>query len=134
MFNRGIENGVIQQSKQKGVGMVGFSPLAQGLLSSKYLGGIPENSRAADPDGFLQADEITDKRLKQVQELQDLASERGQSLPRLALQWCLRHKTMATVIIGASRVEQIKENIEMLEDPDLSEEFCLRIDSILEED
>lgn len=133
LFNRGIENGVMQQSASRGMGMVVFSPLAQGLLTDRYLEGIPEDSRAASASPFLTPEQLGDRKLEMVRQLSELASERGQSLARLALQWCLRRKEVTTVLIGASRTEQIEENLLILEDSTLNEEFCLRMDGILEE-
>jgi L-glyceraldehyde 3-phosphate reductase len=133
MFNRSIELGVMQQSDKRGMGMVAFSSLAQGMLTDRYLSGIPADSRAANPDGFLQPDHITEAKLKIIRSLHELASERGQSLSRLALQWCLRKQELTTVIIGASKADQIRENLEILNDAPLNEEYCLRIDGILEE-
>jgi len=133
LLNRSIENGVMQQSAGRGMGMVVYSPLAQGLLSDRYLNGVPGDSRAASTSPFLNPEQLDARKLEMIRQLSELASERGQSLARLALQWCLRRSEVATVLIGASRVEQIEENLQILEDPTLSEEFCIRLDGILED-
>ncbi|MEM6820878.1 MAG: aldo/keto reductase [Verrucomicrobiota bacterium] len=132
MLNRTIENGVLQQSARRGMGMVVFSPLAQGLLTDRYLEGIPQDSRAAGNSPFLTEERLSKKALNRIRKLNELASERGQTLARLALQWVLRYQEVSTVLIGASRTEQILDNLGILKDPPLDNEFCLRLDSILE--
>ncbi len=111
MFNRWIENGLLTALAEEGMGCIVFSPLAQGLLSDRYLQGIPEDSRAAKPHGFLKAAQITPERLAQVQALNALAQARGQTLAQMALAWNLRHPGMTSVLVGASRVAQIEDNI-----------------------
>ena len=111
MFNRWIENGLVDTLAQEGIGCIVFSPLAQGLLSDKYLGGIPEGSRAAKPHGFLKPQHITEDKLAMVRRLNDIAKVRGQTLAQLALAWVLRHKTMTSALIGASRVEQLDDAV-----------------------
>jgi len=133
LLNRSVESGVMEQTQRRGMGLAVFSPLAQGLLTDRYLNGIPEDSRIKTSGVFLKKDDLTESRLQKIGALNDLASERGQSLARLALQWCLRRREIATVIIGASRSAQILENIEVLEDSPLTEEFCLRLDAIIED-
>lgn len=133
MLNRSIEFGeVIQESSERGMGMVVFSPLAQGLLTDRYLSDIPEDSRVATSGQFLKQEDITEAKRELIRSLTDLASERGMSLARLALLWCLRKQEVATVLIGASKPEQIRENVEIVHDTSLDRECCLRIDGILE--
>ncbi|HNM38296.1 MAG TPA: aldo/keto reductase, partial [Anaerolineales bacterium] len=104
MFERWVEDGLLQTLKEEGVGCIAFSPLAQGLLTDKYLGGIPEGSRASKAHGFLKPAHITDERIAKVQKLNALAQQRGQTLAQMALAWVLRHEGMTSVLIGASKV------------------------------
>ncbi|HNE04388.1 MAG TPA: aldo/keto reductase, partial [Anaerolineales bacterium] len=114
MFERWVEDGLLQTLKEEGVGCIAFSPLAQGLLTDKYLGGIPEGSRASKAHGFLKPAHITDERIAKVQKLNALAQQRGQTLAQMALAWVLRHEGMTSVLIGASKVSQIEDAVGML--------------------
>ncbi len=109
MFNRWIENGLLQVLEEEGIGCIAFSPLAQGLLTEKYLAGIPEDSRAAKPHGFLQRAEVTSEKLEKVRKLTEIAKSRSQSLAQMSIAWVLRHPGMTSALIGASRVAQIEE-------------------------
>ena len=110
IFNRWIEDGLLEALEETGIGAICFSPLAQGLLTSKYLGGdIPEGSRAAKPHGFLRPAHITDEKLAQARRLKAIADARGQTLAQLALAWVLRHTVVTSALIGASRVGQIED-------------------------
>ena len=131
MFNRWIEDGLQDVLQENGVGSIAFSPLAQGLLTNKYLTGIPSDSRAASPTGFLQKEHITPEVLEQVQKLNEIAGERGQSLSQMALSWVLRGGKVTTVLIGASRVSQIEENIAALNNLEFTDEELARIEDIL---
>jgi L-glyceraldehyde 3-phosphate reductase len=131
MFNRWIEDGLQDVLEENGVGSIAFSPLAQGLLTNKYLTGIPSDSRAASPTGFLSADHVTADVVERVQRLNDIATERGQSLSQMALAWVLRGGKVTSVLIGASRVSQIEENVAVLNNLDFSEEELVRIEDIL---
>ena len=131
MLNRSIEGDLTRPAAERGFGIIAFGPLRQGILSGKYLDGIPEDSRAASSSPFLSADRIDDQTLNRVRSLQALAQERGQTLPRLALQWVLRQETICSALIGASRVSQIEENVAALSDPALTAEELARIDAIL---
>lgn len=111
MFERWIENGLLKTLAHEGVGCIAFSPLAQGLLTDKYLGGIPEGSRATKPHGFLKPAAITDDKLAKVRHLNDMARLRGQTLAQMALAWVLRHPQMTSVLIGASKVAQIDDAV-----------------------
>jgi L-glyceraldehyde 3-phosphate reductase len=131
MFNRWIEDGLQDVLEENGVGSIAFSPLAQGLLTNKYLTGIPADSRAASPTGFLSVDHVTADVVERVQRLNDIATERGQSLSQMALAWVLRGGKVTSVLIGASRVSQIEENVAVLNNLDFSEEELVRIEDIL---
>ncbi|MEM1157235.1 MAG: aldo/keto reductase [Verrucomicrobiota bacterium] len=133
MFDRAIEVAqVMTVSEEYGMGMVIFSPLAQGMLTDRYLSEIPQDSRVVTSGETLSAEHITEARRKIIGALNELASERGLSLARLALLWCLRKKEVATVLIGASKPEQIRENTAVVDDLLPDKELLLRIDSILE--
>lgn len=132
MLNRRIEeNGLLDALSQEGIGCIAFCPLAQGMLTNRYLDGIPEGSRATRAHGFLKRDQITDDKLSKVAQLNELAAERGQSLAQMALRWVLRHEAMTTALIGASRPEQIEDNVACLEAADLSSDELQRIEAIL---
>jgi L-glyceraldehyde 3-phosphate reductase len=131
MFDRWIEDGLVEVLRGEGMGCIVFSPLAQGLLSTKYLAGIPENSRAARPNSEFPREEITPQRLDQVRRLNEVAAERGQTLPQMALAWNLRHPEVTSVIMGASSPDQICENIAALEHLNFSESELGQIESIL---
>ena len=132
MFERWIEGGLTDVLEKEGIGCIPFSPLAQGLLTDKYIDGIPEGSRAASPHGFLHREEVTKERIAQVRKLNDLARERGQTLAQMALRWVLRLPIVTSALIGASSVRQLDENLDSLSAPDLSEEELRRIEGILE--
>lgn len=131
IFNRWIENRLLEVLSEEGVGCIVFSPLAQGMLSDKYLGGeIPEGSRAAKPHGFLKPNNITDERLAQIRQLNEIAKARGQSLAQMALAWTLRHPGMTSTLIGASSVQQIEENVAALQNLAFNTEELSAIDQI----
>jgi L-glyceraldehyde 3-phosphate reductase len=131
MLNRSIENGLLDVLEAEGIGCIAFCPLAQGLLTSKYLGGIPEGSRASKPWGFLKPERITEDVLRKVRKLNEIAQERGQSLAQTALAWTLRDARVTSALIGASRVEQIEENVSALSSLDFDAETLKRIDKAL---
>jgi L-glyceraldehyde 3-phosphate reductase len=131
MFNRWIEDGLLQVLSEEGIGCIAFSPLAQGLLTNKYLAGIPEDSRAAKPHGFLRTEQVTAATLAKVQKLDALARARGQTLAQMALVWVLRHPGMTSALIGASRVEQIEDAVRALERPGLDADELTTIDHVL---
>lgn len=130
MFDRWIEKDLLPITHQFGMGVIVFSPLAQGLLSDKYLKGIPKNSRAGTESGFLKASQITDEKLAIIRKLNDLAQARGQTLAQMALSWILRFPTITSVLIGASRPEQIKENVDAVK-ATFTEDELAKIDAIL---
>ena len=131
MFSRWIEEGLLPVLREDGIGCIAFSPLAQGLLTDKYLDGIPDGSRASKPHGFLKRDQITPEKLDQVRRLNELAQARGQTLAQMSLAWVLRHPEMTSALIGASRVEQIQDAVGALENLTFTAEELQRIEQIL---
>ncbi|MBN8581480.1 MAG: L-glyceraldehyde 3-phosphate reductase [Anaerolineae bacterium] len=131
MFNRWVEDGLLQTLKEEGIGCISFSPLAQGLLTDRYLGGIPEGSRASKAHGFLKPAHITDDKIAKVQKLNAIAQQRGQTLAQMALAWVLRHETMTSVLIGASKISQIEDAVGMLNKVEFSGEELQEIENIL---
>jgi L-glyceraldehyde 3-phosphate reductase len=109
MFNRWIEDGLLEVLREERMGCIAFSPLAQGLLTDRYLAGIPAGSRAAKPHGFLKPDQVSDDRVAKVRRLQALAQARSQTMAQMALAWVLRHSEMTSALIGASRSAQIED-------------------------
>ncbi|ORX22616.1 L-glyceraldehyde 3-phosphate reductase [Thermoanaerobacterium sp. PSU-2] len=128
MFNRWIEDGLTDVLEEEGVGSIAFSPLAQGLLTDKYLNGVPDDSRAARKNTSLRGN-LTEENINKVRELKKIADRRGQSIAQMALAWDLRKVT--SVIIGASRVSQIEENVKALDNLEFSHEELKEIDEIL---
>ena len=114
MFNRWIEDGLLSVLEEEGIGCIVFSPLAQGMLTDRYLQGIPDDSRAAKSATFLRREDVTDARLTQVRALNQVAQSRGQSLAQMALAWNLRHPQVTSVLVGASKVSQIEGNVAAL--------------------
>jgi len=132
MFNRWVEEGLLQTLKDEGIGCIAFSPLAQGLLTDKYLGGdIPEGSRASKAHGFLKPANITEDKLAKVKKLNEMAKSREQTLAQMSLAWVLRHDTMTSVLIGASKMEQIDDAVGTLKRLDFSNDELKQIESIL---
>ncbi len=131
MFERWVENGLLDVLEKYGVGCIPFSPLAQGMLTDKYLKGIPESSRAAKSHGHLQADEITEEKRVTIGKLNKIATRRNQSLAQMALSWLLRDKRITSVLIGASSVEQLDNNIDSLLNPEYTSEELKEIEIIL---
>lgn len=114
MLDRWVENGLLDTLEEYGIGSIAFSPLEQGLLTDKYLYGIPENSRAGKPEGFLQPEQITPEKVEIVRQLNQIAQGRGQSLAQMAIAWLLKDKRVTSVLIGASSVEQLDNNLQSL--------------------
>ena len=133
MFNRWIENGLQDVLEENGVGSIAFTPLAQGLLTNKYLAGdIPSDSRAAKTTSpFLNAKDVTEEKIVKVRRLNDVAAARGQSLAQLALAWVLRGGKVTSALIGASRASQIEENVAALANLDFADEELQRIEDII---
>ena len=131
MFERWVEDGLLNVLEKYGVGCIPFSPLAQGMLTDRYLKGIPRDSRAAKSHGFLKTSEITDERLQQIRELNEIAKQRKQSLAQMALAWLLKDKRITTVLIGASSTEQLDNNIEALKNLKFSNGELTAIEKVL---
>jgi len=131
MFNRWIEDGLLTVLEQEGIGCIVFSPLAQGLLSDKYLAGIPAGSRAAKPHGFLRPDDITEAKVSKARRLNEMARGRGQTLAQMALAWALRHRVMTSVLVGASSVAQVEDNVAALNNLQFTDEELASIERVL---
>lgn len=131
MLDRHVEDGLLDVLADEGVGCIVFSPLAQGLLTDKYLVGIPADSRAAKPHGFLGRDQVTEATVHMVGELNRVAAGRGQTLAQMAVAWVLRHQAMTSALIGASRVSQIEDAVAALARLDFDREELDRVDAIL---
>jgi len=131
MFNRWIEDGLLDVLDQEGVGAIVFSPLAQGLLTDKYLQGIPPDSRAAKPHGFLQPADVTEERIAQVRELNEIAQRRGQTMAQMAIAWVLRHPVITSALFGASRVGHVEERAAVQQHLAFSPEESAVIEDIL---
>jgi L-glyceraldehyde 3-phosphate reductase len=133
MFERWIEEGLLDVLEAEGVGCIPFSPLAQGLLTNKYLNGIPENSRAARHlgNGAMEEDQITEEKINKIRQLNDLAIERGQSLAQMSLAWVVKDPRITSVLIGVSRPDQVSDSIRCLENYSFSQEELDRINNIL---
>jgi L-glyceraldehyde 3-phosphate reductase len=131
IFNRWTEDdGLYDALAETGMGCIVFSPLAQGLLSNKYLGGIPEDSRAAKPTGFLKREAVTPERLGQIAKLNELAVSRGQTLAQMAIAWVLRQPQVTSALIGASRMAQITDCVGALNNLAFTDEELAAIESI----
>lgn len=131
LLTREVEKEHVEMNTRNGVGFVSFSPLAQGLLTDRYLNGIPEDSRAAKSHGFLQKDAITPELIAKVQKLNSLAQTRGQSLAQMALAWQINKEYVSSVIVGASTIMQLQDNIDTLSNTNFSVKELKAIDSIL---
>ena len=131
MFEREIESGLLDVLENEGIGCIAFCPLAQGLLTDRYLKGIPGDSRASKPHGFLKREDVSERRLAEVRALDELARSRGQTVAQLALAWILRDPRITSALIGASRAEQVEQNVAALAHPRLSSEELARIETIL---
>lgn len=133
MFNRIVETDTIEIAAKNGSGFICFSPLAQGLLTEKYLKGIPQDSRAAKSTGFLQVNEVTPERVEAARKLKDIAERRGQTLPQMALAWILRDNRITSVIVGASSVKQLDNNLHALDNLTFTTEDLAEIEDILKD-
>jgi L-glyceraldehyde 3-phosphate reductase len=132
MFDREVENGTLSLAAEYGVGFIAFSPLAQGLLTNKYLHGIPDDSRAAKATGFLKKDQVTDDKIVIAQKLNEIAAERNQTLAQMALAWVLKDERVTSVIVGASSVKQLADNLKTIKNITFSDEEICRISSLIE--
>lgn len=132
MFERWAEGGLLDVLGKEGVGCIPFSPLAQGMLTNKYLNGIPKDSRAASQNSpFLKEDMLTDQKLGQIKKLNDIAQQRGQSLAQMALAWLLKDERVTSVLIGASKPEQLLDSLKCLENIRFSNDELASIEDIL---
>ncbi|MCR2807533.1 L-glyceraldehyde 3-phosphate reductase [Paenibacillus soyae] len=130
ILDRWIEDGLLNAMNEEGVGIIGFVPLAQGVLTNRYLDGIPADSRAAGHSRFLNKDSISESKLAIVRKLNELAAQRGQSLAQMALAWVVREGGIASALIGASKVSQIEENVRALDNLTFTDEELQLIDRI----
>ena len=131
MFVRTAEEGLFERLAAEGIGGIAFSPLAQGLLTDRYVHGIPEGSRAAKPGTFLKKADVSEARLAQVRALDGIAGQRGQTLAQMALAWVLRHSAMTSALVGASRVEQIEQCVGAVNNLAFDAEELRRIEGVL---
>ncbi len=131
MFERWSENALLNVLETDGIGAIAFSPLAQGLLTNKYLKGIPDGSRAAKAHGFLQKETITQEVIAKVKALNAIAEERGQSLAQMAIAWLLKDDRITSVLVGASSVKQLTQNVESVNCLDFSNDELFKIETIL---
>jgi len=133
MFNRWVEeDGLLNLLEKEGMGCIPFSPLAQGLLTNKYLKGIPADSRAAKAHGHLQEEQVTAEKIEKIKALNQIALKREQSLAQMALAWLLKDKRITSVLIGASRPEQLADSLHCRENTDFSKEELAAIEKILQ--
>ena len=131
MFERWVEDGLMDLLGKEGVGCIPFSPLAQGLLTNKYLKGIPPDSRVSKPHGFLKENQLTPETMEKIKDLNALALERDQTLAQMALAWLLKDDRVTSVLIGASKPEQLADSLKCLSNVKFSEEELARIEGIL---
>jgi L-glyceraldehyde 3-phosphate reductase len=131
MFNRWIEDGLLDAVREEGMGCIVFSPLAQGMLTDKYLAEIPADSRAAKPNTALRREQVTEDKRARVRKLKEVADARGQNVAQLALAWVLRHAEVTSALIGASRTGQIEEAVQALQNLDFTEDELVAIEQIL---
>ena len=132
IFDRTIEkNGLKQAAVEEKKGIIAFSPLAQGMLTDRYLHGIPQDSRVLTDGRFLKKEQLTETKLQQIQALNAIAAQRGESLAQMALKWVLKDDVVTSVLIGASKPEQILDNIKVIDSTDFSEEELQKIDEIV---
>lgn len=131
MFERWVEDGLLDLLQEQGVGSIAFSPLAGGQLTDRYLNGIPADSRAASGSQFLKPDQLTDAKIGKVRQLNEIALKRGQKLSQMALAWVLRHEKVTSVLIGASKTAQLDDAVGMLKNRHFTPQECDAIDTIL---
>jgi L-glyceraldehyde 3-phosphate reductase len=131
MFERWVETDLLEILETEGIGCIAFSPLAQGLLTDRYLNGIPADSRAALPHGFLKKEQITPQLLVKIRSLNEIAGNRGQSLAQMAIAWLLKDHRVTSVLVGASSVDQLKDNIKSTGNLLFEEDELAKIELIL---
>ncbi|SNR31940.1 L-glyceraldehyde 3-phosphate reductase [Lutibacter flavus] len=130
MFERWVENGLLDTIEKEGIGSIAFSPLSQGMLTDKYLNGFPEDSRAVKDGRYLNTDQIN-KQLVKIKGLNEIAKERGQSLAQMAISWILKDDRITSVLIGASKTEQILDSLKAIDNTQFSKEELMKIESVL---
>ncbi len=130
ILDRWVEDGLLDTLEELGMGCIAFSPLKQGLLTNRYLDGIPADSRAAKPTGFLSKDQVNPETIDKIKRLHELALNRGQSLAQMAIAWLLKDKRVTSVIIGASSTQQLEDNLKALNNLAFNEEELRQIDAI----
>jgi L-glyceraldehyde 3-phosphate reductase len=133
MFDRWVEGGLLEVLAEEGIGCIVFSPLDQGVLTNRYLKGIPEDSRAGKPDTYLDRDDITEYKLTKVRRLNEIAQRRGQSMAQMALAWVLRQPTVTSALVGTSRVSQVEDSVATLNRLDFTLDEIMSIEAILAE-
>ncbi len=133
MFERWVEDGLLDVLEETGIGCIPFSPLAQGLLTDKYLKGIPKDSRAYKPHGFLKIEDVTSQRILKAGKLNEIAASRNQSLAQMAIAWLLKDQRITSVLIGVSTAEQLDDNLKALKNLSFIDEELEKIESILKE-
>jgi len=139
MFERWVEVGtgrdqsLLEVLEENGIGCIPFSPLAQGLLTDRYLKGIPKDSRAYKPTGFLKIEDVTQQRILKAGKLNEMAAARNQSLAQMAIAWLLKDPRITSVLIGVSSIEQLDDNLKTLNNLSFSDEELIKIESILTE-
>lgn len=131
MFDREVENGTLSLANEYGVGFIAFSPLAQGLLTNKYLHGIPDDSRAAKSTGFLKKDQVTEEKITIARKLNEIATNRKQTLAQMALAWVLKDERVTSVIVGASSVKQLADNLKTVENLEFTDEEIRNINTLI---
>lgn len=132
MMDRWVEDGLLDELERQGMGAIAFSPLEQGILTNKYLKGIPSDSRAGRDGRYLKKDQLDEATLDKVRKLNDIAQERGQTLAQMAIAWLLKDERITSVLVGVSRLSQLKDNIDSLENLNFSAEELNRIEGILQ--
>jgi L-glyceraldehyde 3-phosphate reductase len=128
MFERWVEGGLLDLLEKEGIGCIPFSPLAQGLLTDKYLKGIPQDSRAAKSTGALQEDQVTADKIEKIQRLNELAVKRDQTLAQMALAWILKDKRVTSVLIGVSKPEQVMDSLQCMQNTWFTDDELQTID------
>lgn len=131
MFDRTPEDGLLDVLEKEGVGAIAYSPLGKGMLTDRYLDGIPKDSRAAGPSNFLKPSDLTPSAMKKVRELNEIAEARGQSLAQMALAWALRNGRITSVLVGASKLSQIEDSVKSVNNLEFSEAELSEIEKIL---
>jgi L-glyceraldehyde 3-phosphate reductase len=131
MFERWVENGLLDVLQEEGIGLIAFSPLAQGMLTNRYLNGIPEGSRASKPHGFLKQNDITPEKIAKIRRLNEIAVSRNQTLAEMAIAWLLKDNRVTSVLIGASSVDQLMDNLGSLKNTSFSKDELEKIEQAL---